>query len=711
AITIDGNIDYNYVIDDTKLLIASNFPYYTKSWKINKEYSMVPQNFRFDVNINSLSPFDDLFNLEDIGFISLRAKGGVNTLKNEINIVGSFPELSFKGQKFYNGSTYINLLNQSGEVNFHSDSSLLQGMIINSYDIDSKILGDKINLTFSSKNLKDSIGRVEIKSEIAPHPKGYIFKILNSDLRIYNKRWKFSSENSVAFGKEFLEIKNFNFSDGNRTLEFADINNRGIIFKANKFKFDAVNTILKDKNFYFDGEVISSIRMNDIFEESPDLYGTLLINSLTINKDPYGDLNLDISKPLNENLRAILSIDHVATKQSIKSIIDYDTKTKYVNANIKGRKIPLKWLEYVLKDGIKNMKGDVDIDGVVNGPAGSLKVNVDGIANNGSVKVVYLGETYSFNNEKFKITQNTIDLTGAKLFDSERNSADITGGLRHKLFKDFSINATITSPRIIALNTTKIDNPIYYGVGKGSVIVDITGPTNLLNMVINAKTSIGTILNIPISENAINNSKGLITFVDRSTYFNNLQNGITKKVKVEGLQIEMNIDMTPEAQVNLIFDERVGDVIRGNGSGNIRVVAPRFDPLEIYGTFQIQKGEYLFTAKNLLAKPFIVREGGLIRWTGDPINAAINIEADYLVRTSVNTYLEEFLYTDNLRARAAARTAVNVTLVLGNTLFNPTINFNLDFPELAGELKNYATTKTRFLKNNEVDLNGQIFSL
>ena len=30
-----------------------------------------------------------------------------------------------------------------------------------------------------------------------------------------------------------------------------------------------------------------------------------------------------------------------------------------------------------------------------------------------------------------------------------------------------------------------------------------------------------------------------------------------RKIKLDGLQIEMNIDLTPEAQVNLIFDENI----------------------------------------------------------------------------------------------------------------------------------------------------------
>lgn len=710
-INVEGNIDYTSVLEDTKLVIASNFPYYSKDWKLNKTYSVNNQDFRFDIFINSIAPFDELFNLRALDFTSLRAKGNVNTAKNEINIVSSWPWLQYKNEKIYNGSVFINLLNKSGEVNLHSDSSYLQGYGLNSFDIDSKILGDKISISLSSTNLMDSIGRVELRSEISPHPKGYVFKVLNSDLRIYNRRWKFSSENSVAFGKEFIEIKNFNISDGNRTLEFTDINNKGVLFKANKFRFDAINTVVKDKKFQFDGEVISSVRMNDIFEKSPDIYGTVLINNMTINKDSYGDVNIDVTKPLNENLKAIISIDNPATKQSIKSILDYDTRTKMVNGNIKGRKVPLKWLEYILKDGIKNMKGDVDVDGTINGVAGNLKIRGEGIANNGSVKVVYLGETYTFHNEKFSITENNIDLTGARLFDSERNSGVITGGLRHTYFKDFILNANIESPKIIALNTTKADNPIYYGIGKGQVNVDITGPTSQVNMVINATTGAGTILNIPISESSGINSRSLITFVDREAYKDQNADKVDSKVKVEGMQIEMNVAMTPEAQVNMIFDERVNDVIRGNGTGNIRIFSPRIAPLEMYGTFEIQKGEYLFTAKNVLAKPFTVKPGGTIRWTGDPINATLNIEADYQVRTGVSTFLEEFLYTDDLRSRASTRTAVNVTLIIGNTLYKPSINFNLDFPELTGELKNYAATKTRLLKNNEADFNGQIFTL
>ena len=60
---------------------------------------------------------------------------------------------------------------------------------------------------------------------------------------------------------------------------------------------------------------------------------------------------------------------------------------------------------------------------------------------------------------------------------------------------------------------------------------------------------------------------------------------------------------------------------------------------------------------------------------------------------------------------AAVSTAVNLKLILGNTLFNPSVKFDFEFPNLAGELKSYTDSKIRLLRNNESDYNSQVFGL
>jgi hypothetical protein len=169
--------------------------------------------------------------------------------------------------------------------------------------------------------------------------------------------------------------------------------------------------------------------------------------------------------------------------------------------------------------------------------------------------------------------------------------------------------------------------------------------------------------------------------------------------------------MTEEAQVNLIFDEVKNDIIRGVGKGDLRISMSNKGEFDMFGTYTITSGEYLFTASSFVNKPFIVREGGVIKWTGDPINASIDIVADYPVRTTLTNFLGEYLVSDQLKQAASQTTDVNLKLKLGNTLFNPTVKFDFEFPSLSSELKIFTDSKIRLLKNNEVEYNSQVLGL
>ena len=708
----DGKMDLRTIINDVNWVLKSNLDYYAKNWKTPEKPKSNQQDFRFDVSLGDLTPYASLLGLEKYQLTNFKAKGYINSASNELQLASTFPFLGLEKNKLFNNNAYINLKNKSGYLSIHSDSSIISNIRLGTIDAGGTVSGDSILWSVSSDYLLDSIEKFSLRGLLAPHPEGYEVKVLNNDLRIYNKRWKLNPDNSIAFGKGFIDLENFNITDGTRTIEAKDILNKGILLNVNRFRFDAINAFNKDKKFYFDGEVVSSLRINDIFIKSPDIYGTFLIDQLTINGDSYGNLNLDISKPLNQPLESILSIENAATGQTIKANFNYDPETGNISSLLKGRRVPLKFLEYILVGGVSNVGGYVDIDGTLGGTTKNPVIEAEGSLHEGTVKVVYLGETYRFDNQLFTLTDRSIDLTGDIMYDSEGNQGQVTGGFTHRLFKQFAINASITGENVIALKTTARDNPTYYGRGQGQVEVDIVGPINKVNMVINATTKASTVLNIPISESASSTTSSIITFIDSSSYF--AAKNANKKDTVftsSGLSIEMNLNMTPDAQVNLIYDESVGDVIRGRGTGNLRIVAPRNESLQIYGDYEIEQGEYLFTARKIIAKPFVVRRGSTLRWSGDPVNAEINLEADYVIRTSLQNFLQEFLYSTAIKNAAANRTSVNLKLLLGNTLFNPSVQFDLEFPELTGELKNYADTKTRLLRNNITDFNGQVFSL
>ena len=121
--------------------------------------------------------------------------------------------------------------------------------------------------------------------------------------------------------------------------------------------------------------------------------------------------------------------------------------------------------------------------------------------------------------------------------------------------------------------------------------------------------------------------------------------------------------------------------------------------LEIFGDYELEKGDYLFTMRNLINKPFVLERGGKLNWKGDPYNAQIDLRAKYSTRTTINSMVSS--------APENQRVTVDLYLILKGPLMNPTISFEIELPGSSpawqDELRNKLTNADR--------LNQQAFSI
>jgi len=221
-------------------------------------------------------------------------------------------------------------------------------------------------------------------------------------------------------------------------------------------------------------------------------------------------------------------------------------------------------------------------------------------------------------------------------------------------------------------------------------------------------------LNVPVSYYQEGFDESFVKFVDRDNLDNQEISIINSNddYKIKGLNIEMNVNITQDAEMRIIFDEARKDIIEGRGDGNVQMYIDRFGAFDVFGEYVIANGEYLFTSGELVKKPFQIKPGGLIRWNGDPLDATLDIDADYIVRTSLNVFLDEYLVAGTpIEQEARRNQTTELTLDLKGTIFKPIINFDLGFPDLQGELKTYADSKLRTLRSNSIALNDQVVQL
>ena len=285
------------------------------------------------------------------------------------------------------------------------------------------------------------------------------------------------------------------------------------------------------------------------------------------------------------------------------------------------------------------------------------------------------------------------------LFDKDGHEATVWGNIFHDNFKISKLDFDINAHNFMVLNTNGKNNPSYFGKAFVTGTVGIYGNTDYMNMEINLKTEKNTEFNIPLTGPATVEENDYIIFVNKDT---------TKKTKndynksLSGINLDLNLEATPNATVKMIFDSKSGDVISAKGNGNIKMVINTNGKFEMYGLYTLTNGDYMFSLENVISKKFEIISGSTIKWAGDPLNADINITAGY----NQNSSLTPFFPSDSTGMYSKPVKA-GVLLNMKDKLLTPDISFGISLPTVD------ETTRQTVLSyiNNEQEMNRQVFSL
>ena len=195
------------------------------------------------------------------------------------------------------------------------------------------------------------------------------------------------------------------------------------------------------------------------------------------------------------------------------------------------------------------------------------------------------------------------------------------------------------------LNTKPKDNPLFYGTAYASGVTTIKSGPNLLSIDISAKTAKNTKLFIPLTKSLSVSENSFITFINRkdtSRMVKGVRYTENEPLAPNTNSLDLNIDLevTPDAEAQIIFDATVGDKMTGHGSGNLNLNLNRQGDFKITGDYVIEDGEYLFTLGNIINKRFDIENGGKIMFNGNLENAEIDLKAIYKnLRTSLDPIL------------------------------------------------------------------------
>ena len=589
---------------------------------------------------------------------------------------------------------------------YSSSLNLLRQSNLDSFRINLNTKPDNFNFAVNwgkisdPANKGDLIARGEfLKND--PKQKSTMLRINIDSTEIYsrNNLWTINSS-SVTIDSNTVRINNFRvggkdyfysvngaISDNpDDTLKLGlkgiDIIPLNYILNRNKSNpSDALSLDLK-------GMLSGNILLTNVYKELL-LEGNLIVNKFSILGTEYGTLAIGSAFDINRKVVNLNASNNLNGEKMLDISGYYDPRLKIIDLTGIAKKLTITPLNPLLKAFASEITGTTSGKVKLSGKHGVLVLNGALFAENSSMRIDYLKTKYRMS-DTVRFDKRGINFNGVKLIDEKGNLATLTGTVFHNNFKDFEPNLTISFNDCMVLNTKQKDNELFYGTTYATGVTTIKTIDGSLSFDISAKSSRNTKFYIPLNTGLSVSEVSFVSFIDKNPdKAEDTKLGIKLNPappNTTGMDINMDLQVTPAAEVQLIFDLKVGDVMKANGSGDLNVSLNKKGEFRITGDYIIERGDYLFTLGNILNKPFSVENGGKIMFNGDIYDAEIDLKAIYKLRASLNEIMPP---EPGGAASSTERVPVECQLNLSGKLFNPVIGFDIYLPTADEKTRTY----------------------
>ncbi len=636
---------------------------------------------------------------------------------DSLNVAVNSKSLNIEGiniQDYY--SIFYTSKNKLNTANGGSLAEIPGGYILENVDITTSSLENSTFFDISWNNFKEHEKySAKLKGDFnitgTKNNTKYEAKLQKSNVVISDTTW-YVNESEIFIDSTLISINNLKISNNDQKI-FIDgfVSERDgdfLIVDFNNFNISNFN-LITGEDLTLAGKLNGTTKLVHLYK-NPFIISNDSIKSLKVNDVELGDLLLKTNwnaegEKLHVNLfnKKSNSRGNEFVKDSI--IGDYWPGKDSLSFKITLNEILMKTFsnyydEYLEFNPNSRISGDIAVFGKTSDIKYSGNIDLSRTA----FKILYLNTSYTVDGKMEMTFNNKIITINETTLNSARSAGTglLKGKIKHNNFSEIDMDIDLDVKNFQILNTLPTDSSYFYGTAFATGNINVSGSIDDMNVDINLKTDKNTNFFIPLeSGESLSEENNFMKFRNDSVInpFDKENQKVKYEADLSGITMNMNLDVTPDAQIQMVMDQSTGDIIKAKGEGNLKIDIDTRGDFNMYGVYDIVEGDYLFTLKSVISKHFLIAKGGKITWQGDPYDADISLAAFYpLKKVALYNLLLEDIYRE-------VKTKVNCDIDMSGKLMNPDIKFGVEMPEAEESI-------SRKLESlDQEDINKQFLSL
>ena len=716
-----GNFDYTKVGPSIIQYINKFFPI-NKSKNINAG----DQQIALTASIEPHPLIKDLIpNLTDFERISINGKYDTSLGDSALNLNVEMPFLSYGGKVLRMGKFDINSKNEKLNYEILFDTLDIGNNVFYSSIINGSAANDSLTLKAVTKDgqQKDWFA---LSSAITHDNDSYTIR-LNDAVILNYESWKVNQDNYIKYSPKGILVNNFIITSDTASISINSkekIPDSPIDIHINNFNLKSISSFVNRDTVFLAGIMNADLVVSDFKKAVPAFTGNAKISSFEFKQQPIGDIAFNARKESDDLIISDLQL--TGNENDIKANLSYDLNTELVNGKLNIHKLNFKTIQGISAGQIErasgNVHGQIDINGKVTQPQWNGIITFDTT----SFALSQFGAPYKINNQSITLQYPNINFNNFLVQDSLNNPLKIDGRITSLNNTEFRLGLNANAKDFIIIDAPKAIGHEIYGFAAINSNINITGTSEVPIIEGNISVNDNSDITLVLPENNFDKekSKSIVRFVDADTFdISKTESGFVEENEGEKsfakfLNYNLNVTIGKTSALTIIIDPVTGDELRVQGDAQLNAGVDPGGNIILSGTYTLDKGSYVLNYQ-FLQRKFILNKGSTITFSGPPLNARVNITAEYIANTSSKELLSnEVSSADPVLANSYnQKIPYHVVLKLSGILSKPDIKFDVQLPDeesnvrINSNLRTTVENKLTQLRGDESAMNKQVFSL